>query len=717
MLVRGATECPCQAARRRYADAGMAGTALLCTLRAAGQGDATGLGGLDELGELHALGGLGGLAAQAIGAAALGLVFAALAWQPMAVRGARAWAAAHALFACAALALVLRVALWPTAVPFSWEHENALAVRALYAFHIAARVAGLFLLFAGIRAYARAPVGGRVIALGIAAAALLGIAGQRFAVDLAGAMAVQAPLCALGFAACAVALFALPGPARGRDSRATALACAALAALWATAAHALGALGGEASAPGDGPLALAVAHAPQADLALCLCAALGLVAMLRRQQRVEASERAAKLAALEQRLAQAQRMEAVGMIVSGVAHELSAPLTAILGYTEPNAGQSPLAPSATALRVAHEQARRCKAIVADLLTFSGSREERWEDLELRELATSVIDGLRNETTARGVEVALADGSPVVMRGDAIGLQQVLSNLVMNAAQALGAGGKVRVGAARDGEHALFWVEDDGAGVPLELQERIFEPFFTTKAAAKGSGLGLTISHGIVRSHGGTLRVKNLAHPRHGARFIVRLPLRTIGPVAATPWPRLASRSNPPSRPRTHRPPSQRGSQRPKLTPQEPLPVRELVPQPPAPAHASPAIGARTGGTRRICVIEDDAAVLSLLHAVFERERWEVGSFDDPRAALAVLRAGAQFDAIVSDVEMPHLSGAELYEILARERPELLSRLVFVTGDAWRPDLRPLRDVGTCAILSKPLDLRQLVEACSQRCAV
>ncbi|TAJ13001.1 MAG: HAMP domain-containing histidine kinase, partial [Planctomycetota bacterium] len=521
----------------------MAGSALLCTLQTA----------LPNAGA-----GLGGLAAQAIGAAALGLVFAALAWQPMAVRGARAWAAAHALFACAALALVLRLALWPAEVPLSWEYENTPAVRALYAVHVAARVAGLFLLFAGIRSHARAPLSGRVLALGVATAALLGAASRWFALDLSGAIALEAPLCALGFAACAVALLALPGPARGRDSRATALACAALAALWATTAYALGALDGGASAPSDGPLALAVAYVPHADLVLCLCAALGFVALLRRQQRAEADERAAKLAALEQRLAQAQRMEAVGMIASGVAHELNTPLTAILGFTEQNSGHGPLAPTSTALRVVHEQAQRCKVIVGDLLTFAGSREERWEELELRALATSVIDGLRGETAAHGVEVALADGAPVVMRGDAIGLQQVLSNLVLNAAQAVGAGGRVSVGVASDGEHAQLSVEDDGPGVPIELKERIFEPFFTTKAAAKGSGLGLTISHGIVRSHGGTLKVDNLPPPQHGARFTARMPLRTSGPVAATPWPRIASRSGPPSWLRTHQPPSQRG---------------------------------------------------------------------------------------------------------------------------------------------------------------
>ncbi|TAJ08183.1 MAG: response regulator, partial [Planctomycetota bacterium] len=96
---------------------------------------------------------------------------------------------------------------------------------------------------------------------------------------------------------------------------------------------------------------------------------------------------------------------------------------------------------------------------------------------------------------------------------------------------------------------------------------------------------------------------------------------------------------------------------------------------------------------------------------------EVESFDDPRAALALLRDGARFDAIVSDVQMPHLSGPELYEVLARELPELVTRLVFVTGDPWRPELEPLRADGACAILAKPLDLRALVEACNQRCAV
>jgi DNA-binding NtrC family response regulator len=117
----------------------------------------------------------------------------------------------------------------------------------------------------------------------------------------------------------------------------------------------------------------------------------------------------------------------------------------------------------------------------------------------------------------------------------------------------------------------------------------------------------------------------------------------------------------------------------------------------------------------MCVIEDDSAVLVLLQAVFDREGWQVEAYGNARAALEALRAGADWSVIVSDVQMPHLNGPQLHAILQRERPDMLSRLVFVTGDLGMPELAPIRAHGACLILPKPLDLQQLLEVCEQRC--
>jgi signal transduction histidine kinase len=646
-----------------------------------------------------------GVVAQCLGMAVLAMLLAGLARSARNPACLRAFAWSNALVSVATLAVALRYALLEIEQPLSWAAERSTTARVLYTVYLSSKLGALIFLLSGLRIFAGEVPPRRVIRFALGATLLFAI-GAAWAIDgLGGALTLQAPLCVLGFGAGAFTLWRLQPARRTFATRLVAAWLCGLALVWFAYAVALGVGPATVEIAGVRPLELLLSYNSHLDLLLGLGLGIGLLMVLLQDQDRESAEQEARIAALELRLAQAKRLESIGVLVSGVAHELATPLTAILGYTDQRRGHPPVEAPDMTMRIVHDQAQRCRSIVDNLLGFVGSREERWEDLELRAVCRRVIEGLLAEAHSRGIAVELAPGAVVAMRGDAIGLEQVVTNLVHNAIQAADRNGHVRVFARTEGDQAELSVEDDGPGIPPDAMPRIFEPFFTTRAAAGGSGLGLSITHGIVRAHAGSLHAENLPPPARGARFTARLPLLSRGPSLSTPWPRISSRSGAPSWPPSHRPPSQVGPTREPTGPDEVLPVRELRPQ-------LPRIGSKS---RRMCVIEDDAAVLVLLHAVFDREGWQVEAYGNARAALEALREGADWSVIVSDVQMPHLSGPQLYAILQRERPELLSRLVFVTGDLGLPELAPLRTYGECRILPKPLDLQQLLEVCAQRC--
>lgn len=230
---------------------------------------------------------------------------------------------------------------------------------------------------------------------------------------------------------------------------------------------------------------------------------------------------------LQMQLAQSQRMQTVGRVVSGVAHELNNPLAAILSFSELLLEDERTPADEEALRIIHDQALRSRAIVRDLLAFVRRRQERVrERLAPHALADTVLRALRPQLERSGGRVELAPGAEDVhVRADRAGLEQVLTNLLMNALHAATAEGEVMVRVEQRGATCRIVVEDDGPGIPAEVMPHIFEPFFTTKGTGQGTGLGLPVSLGIVEQHGGTLTAENRAKAEAGgARFIVELPV-------------------------------------------------------------------------------------------------------------------------------------------------------------------------------------------------
>ena len=224
-------------------------------------------------------------------------------------------------------------------------------------------------------------------------------------------------------------------------------------------------------------------------------------------------------------LLQLQKLAAIGQLGAGITHEVRNVMTGILGFAQ--VAQRKVddpKPTLELLRMIEQESLRCLDILAGFLEFSRPGPRARTSLDPAELIDGAARLVRHQLSTHHVRLELAArrGVPRVAgnRGE---LEQVLVNLLINAQHAMPDGGRVRIGAARapDG-FAVIEVADDGPGIPAPLQARIFAPYFTTKPAGQGVGLGLALSEGIVRAHGGTLTVASA--PGKGATFTVRLPL-------------------------------------------------------------------------------------------------------------------------------------------------------------------------------------------------
>jgi two-component system NtrC family sensor kinase len=230
-------------------------------------------------------------------------------------------------------------------------------------------------------------------------------------------------------------------------------------------------------------------------------------------------------AALQAKLIHAERMAAVGQLVSGVAHEVNNPLTAILGFADLLMESRDLPESARKdMRVILQEAQRTKQIVQNLLSFARQMPQQRRPVQLNPILRRTVQLRSYDFHSHGVEVneEFDQALPEVM-GDSQQLQQVFLNIMNNAYDAVHSINRPPridvVTTSRDG-YVEIWFRDNGHGVTNP--EKIFDPFFTTKEVGKGTGLGLSICYGIVHEHGGEILCHNNEN-NEGATFIVRLP--------------------------------------------------------------------------------------------------------------------------------------------------------------------------------------------------
>ncbi|MGC8838509.1 MAG: hybrid sensor histidine kinase/response regulator [Anaerolineae bacterium] len=364
---------------------------------------------------------------------------------------------------------------------------------------------------------------------------------------------------------------------------------------------------------------------------------------------------------LRQQLLQAEKLAAVGQLVSGMAHELNNPLTSVLGYAQllQMRGDLP-ADDREDLQHIAAAARRASHIVHSLQTFAqGQRVER-QPVQVNALVQRILELQAPQLQADRIEVVtdLAEELPEVL-ADPYRLQQVLLHLITNAREAMAEArgrGTLTVRTQVEGDHLLISVADDGPGIPPEHLGRVFEPFFTTKEVGQGTGLGLSICYGIVTEHGGHIWAES--EPGRGATFYVELPL---GREAV------------------------------------------LVPEGQGPR---PILPLRRG---RILVVEDDPDIRTLLDRSLSPLGHQVDLAETAEEALARLEQG-RYDAIFWGTEVPGVEGRELYQWLCARDPGAARRVVFLTEGEVSPEMAGfLREVAVPR-LEKPFRLEQVMRA-------
>jgi two-component system cell cycle sensor histidine kinase/response regulator CckA len=363
-------------------------------------------------------------------------------------------------------------------------------------------------------------------------------------------------------------------------------------------------------------------------------------------------------------LLQAEKMAALGQTISGVAHELNNPLATILSWAERLSQRDALdEPMRRGLDTIFSESERAARIVRNLLTFARKRQTTRAMVDVNQVVRETLALRAYEQRVTNIIVfdALAAGLPQVF-ADGHQIQQVLLNLIINAEQAMLSAhgrGTLVLRTWQDGEHEsiMFEINDDGPGIPDELQPKIFDPFFTTKEVGQGTGLGLTVAYAIVQEHGGRIRLES--RPKSGASFYIELPVSgTKIPVVAVTPPRLE---------------------------QQTAPV----------ANAS------------VLVVEDETALATAVMDALRDAGYMVAHAPDGEQALAVLNEKA-FDVVICDLKMPRLDGKAFYRTLAAASPALARRVIFVTGDVAGTDAEDFLEESGCRWLAKPFRLGDLL---------
>jgi PAS domain S-box-containing protein len=385
----------------------------------------------------------------------------------------------------------------------------------------------------------------------------------------------------------------------------------------------------------------------------------------------ERKEAESELIRYEAQLRHSQKMESIGTLAGGIAHDFNNIVGAILG----NAALALEAvgadhPAGALLREVHKASMRARMLVRQILTFSRREPQELQTQSLQPVVDETHQLLR-ATLPAGIELQtrVADDVPQV-QADATQVQQVLMNLCTNAWHALEGGvGRIcigldgvvldaatclRLGGLRPGRHAHLWVSDDGVGMDDATRERVFEPFFTTKPVGQGTGLGLSVAHGIVVAHHGAIAVESA--PGVGTTLHLYLPVAdTAGAAKRAPD------------------------------------VQRVAP---------------AGHGQRVFYVDDDETMVIMVERLLAREGYQVRTFNEASLAVAQVREHPQdVDLLVTDYNMPGSSGIELARELSRIRPDLP---VVLSSGYITDELRTeAREVGVRGLLEKENTFEEL----------
>jgi signal transduction histidine kinase/CheY-like chemotaxis protein len=348
---------------------------------------------------------------------------------------------------------------------------------------------------------------------------------------------------------------------------------------------------------------------------------------------LKVEQRTQQLQDLQQQLIQAAKMSAVGRMLSGMAHELNNPLAVIMGNTElakrrlVAAGGEPR--EIALMENLHVQGERCRKIVANLLQFARQEPPRLEAIKLNDVVEQALQLREYELKTRNIELIREfDPANTVFCADPNKVVQVVLNLLNNAHDAIresGHTGRIWVRTSTEGEQVRLEFSDNGTG--LREPERVFDPFYTTKEVGQGTGLGLSVCYGIVEEHYGSIRAENW---EQGARFTILLP---VGQPTAL----------------------RQGEVEKQETKQSPRKFKALV-------------------------VDDEQPLVGMQTLFLAEIGVDAAGANSGAEAIRYLESN-QVDLVISDVRMPGaVDGIKLYEWVGVNRPNLLRRFLFVSGD-------------------------------------
>jgi PAS domain S-box-containing protein len=407
---------------------------------------------------------------------------------------------------------------------------------------------------------------------------------------------------------------------------------------------------------------------------------------------------------LESQVREAQKLESLGTLAGGVAHDFNNLLGVIRGNAElARVSIDDRDEVADHLAAVLDASERARDLVRQILTFSRRATPHERVVDLGAVVRTLVPMLRS-LIPRTVDLSVVGGDGVyAIRGDVTQLQQLLFNLCSNAEYAMrptnGGTLEIRLDVlpapeemrVETGRVVRVRVRDTGVGMTAEVRDRVFEPFYTTKPTGEGTGLGLSVLHGIVASHGGRVRVEST--PGVGTTFEVDLPLIAQSVHALTP-PEM--RNTPIGMPAVNVNTSS--------------------------AAASPSVASSPGSLAtgesadiltgaRVMLVDDEPAVARVVERLLKRLGCRVQVFSDPREALAAFSAAPNdTDLLLTDQTMPGMSGDVLTQEVHKVRVNL--PVVIVTGYSYRLTPERLAEIGAAAVLQKPVPLAQMAATVS-----
>ncbi|MFH1981568.1 MAG: PAS domain S-box protein [Pseudomonadota bacterium] len=370
---------------------------------------------------------------------------------------------------------------------------------------------------------------------------------------------------------------------------------------------------------------------------------------------------------MEERLERSQRLEAIGTLAGGIAHDFNNILSAIIGYTEIallDAGDG--APLKKNLQKVLQAGERARHLVQQILAFSRQTDPEPKPVQIRLIVSEALKLLR-ATLPTTIAIHKDLSSQAAVMADPTQIHQVVMNLCTNAAQAMrDSGGTLlltlkdvelsgefisRYPGVREGRYLRFSVQDSGPGIPADIVNRVFDPFFTTKSPGEGTGLGLSVVHGIAEAHGGMVTVDSA--PGKGATFHVYLPAIEAGAPEA-------------------------------------LETASILPT----------------GTERVLFVDDEQLQIDLGRQILERLGYTVETFTDSREALRrFLETPAGFDAVITDMTMPHITGDLLAARLLAVRPDI--PVIICTGYSDLLSEEAAAAMGIKAFIMKPVIMKDM----------